>query len=86
MQEYQAEGLGSPQLLFTVVQKATRAEAAGIAVNPLYWLTGLLAGLFAATLSVLLAHHLKTPPREQIAIRSQFEREELAPQYRHGTR
>ena len=86
MKEYHDEGLGSPQPLFTVVQNATRSKAAGIAVSPLYWLTGLLAGLFAATLSVLFAHRLKTPPREQIAIRSQFEREELAPQYRHGTR
>jgi hypothetical protein len=85
MKEYQDESLGSPRSLFTVVHNATRAKAAGIAVNPLYWLTSLVAGLFAVTLSVLFARLLNTPPREQIAT-SQFEREELAPNYRHGTR
>ena len=78
MKEYQGERLGSPQPLFAVVQYATRAKAAGIAVNPLYWLAGLLAGLFAVALSVLFTHLLNTPPREHIAA-SQFEREELAP-------
>jgi hypothetical protein len=80
MKEYQDEGLGSPQPLFTVVQNATRGKEVGIAVNPLYWLTAVLVGLFAATLSVLFAHRLKAPPREQIAVRGQVEREELAPQ------
>jgi len=83
MKEYQDESLGPPQPLFTVVQIATRAKAAGIAVNPLYWLTGLLVALFAVTLLVLFADLLKTPPREQIAA-SQVEQEELAPNIATG--
>jgi hypothetical protein len=66
-----------------VVQNATRAKAAGIAVSPLYWLTSLLVALFAVTLLVLFADLLKTPPREQIAT-SQVEREELAPNIATG--
>jgi hypothetical protein len=84
MKEYQDEELGPARMRFRVVQKATQAKVAGIAVNPFYWLTGLLAGLLAATLSVLYAHHRETPPGEQIAIRSEFEREELVPHYRHN--
>jgi capsular polysaccharide biosynthesis protein len=86
MKEYQDKGLGSLQPPFRVVETANRAKAAGLAVNPLYWLSSLLTGLFAATLTVLFAHRLDTPPREQIVSRSQFEPEELAPHYRHGTR
>jgi hypothetical protein len=86
LKEYEDEGLGAAKPLFTVVQTATQAKAAGVAVSPLYWLMSLLTGLLAATLAVLLVPQPKTPPQGKIAVRSQFEREELAPQYRSGTR
>jgi capsular polysaccharide biosynthesis protein len=86
MQEYQDKGLGTVPPPFVLVQSATHAKVAGFAVNPFYWLISLLVGLFAATLAVLFAHRLKMSPREQLASRNQFEHDELAPQYRTGTR
>lgn len=86
MQEYQDKGLGTVPPPFALVQNATHAKVAGFAVNPFYWLVSLLVGLFASTLAVLFAHRLKTNPQGQIAIKNQFERDELAPQYRTLTR
>jgi hypothetical protein len=85
MKEYQ-DGLTDPQPLFTLVENATRTKAAGLAVNPFYWLTSLLVGLLAATLAILFTHRSRTPAQGKIAVRSQFEREDLTPQYRSGTR
>jgi hypothetical protein len=84
MKAFQDEELGAARMRFRLVQKATRAKAAGIAVNPFYWLAGLLAGLFAATLAVLYAHHRANPPGGQIVTMSELEREELVAHYRHN--
>jgi DNA repair exonuclease SbcCD ATPase subunit len=74
--------------MFTVVRNATTAKATGAVVDSRYWPTSLLAGLFAALLSVVLAHRF-TAPEEQTAMRQEQTAvgdQELAPQSRHGMR
>jgi hypothetical protein len=78
-------GVDQPVLpLFRVVQGASRVKYTGAVLSPLFWIASLLAALFAAAISVMLAPRREAPMR--MPVRSDFETEELAPHYRHGTR
>jgi hypothetical protein len=71
---------------FEVVRAATTVQATADPINLVYSLASVVVGLFAAALAVLIAQWVKRPAREAIAVRDEFEVEELVGQYRQGVR
>jgi hypothetical protein len=71
---------------FTVVRAATTVQASAGPISLVYSLASVLVGVFAAALAVLIAQRFKRPARAEIAVRDEFEVEELVGQYRHSVR